>query len=175
MVRIGRRVVTGVNAGGRSVVLEDRPAPSSTGAGLNLTRLWYANGLKALTPAASDALKVKMETPPGESYFLIGEIKPEDPAMTRDDLEKYVAARFEVMGAPHLRRNTERHPRMHRTPTIDYVIVLQGTVRLLFDEGEVTLKPFDVVVQQATNHAWVNDGPETVVIAAVLVGLAEGR
>ena len=36
---------------------------------------------------------------------------------------------------------------MHKTKTIDYIILLKGDVTLLLDEEEVDLKPFDVVVQ----------------------------
>ncbi|MDE5082914.1 MAG: hypothetical protein O4859_17300 [Trichodesmium sp. St18_bin1] len=47
---------------------------------------------------------------------------------------------------------------MHKTKTIDYIILLKGDVTLLLDDDQVQLKPFDVVVQRGTNHAWVNNG-----------------
>jgi quercetin dioxygenase-like cupin family protein len=40
---------------------------------------------------------------------------------------------------------------------------------MLLDEGEVELKPFDVVVQRGTNHGWINHGDETALLAGVLV------
>ena len=60
---------------------------------------------------------------------------------------------------------------MHTTRTIDYVVLLSGEVTLLLDKGEVDLKPFDVVVQRGTSHAWVNKnkGKEPALIAAVLI------
>jgi uncharacterized cupin superfamily protein len=58
---------------------------------------------------------------------------------------------------------------MHQTKTVDYVILLSGEVTLLLDRGEVKLKPFDVVVQRGTNHAWINKGREPALIAAVLI------
>jgi quercetin dioxygenase-like cupin family protein len=73
------------------------------------------------------------------------------------------------MEATHCRPDTKRHPGMHKIRTIDYVIILSGEVTLLLDKGEVDLKPFDVVVQRGTNHAWVNKGKEPVLIAAVLI------
>ncbi|WP_188772033.1 cupin domain-containing protein [Novosphingobium endophyticum] len=42
----------------------------------------------------------------------------------------------------------------HRTGTLDLVLLLEGRLRLLLDEGEVVLEPGDVVVQRDTNHAW---------------------
>ena len=42
---------------------------------------------------------------------------------------------------------------MHKTETIDYIILLKGDVTLILDEEEIDMKPFDVVVQRGTNHA----------------------
>ena len=73
------------------------------------------------------------------------------------------------MGAAHERVDTSRHPAMHKTKTIDYIILLNGDVTLLLDEDEVRLKPFNVVVQRGTNHAWVNNGHEPALLIAVLI------
>jgi uncharacterized cupin superfamily protein len=40
---------------------------------------------------------------------------------------------------------------------------------MLLDDSEVHLKAGDVVVQQATNHAWVNRGKEVCRIAFILM------
>jgi len=46
---------------------------------------------------------------------------------------------------------------MHRTESIDYSIVLLGTIENELDGGEVrTGKPGDVFVQRGTNHLWRN-------------------
>jgi quercetin dioxygenase-like cupin family protein len=45
---------------------------------------------------------------------------------------------------------------MHRTKTLDYVVVIEGEVVLLLDDSEVVLKQSDVVVQRGTIHAWEN-------------------
>ena len=74
-----------------------------------------------------------------------------------------------MMGAAHERVDTTRHPAMHKTKTIDYIILLDGDVTLLLDEDEVRLKPFNVVVQRGTNHAWVNNGSEPALLIAVLI------
>ena len=42
-------------------------------------------------------------------------------------------------------------------------------VTLLLDNDEVRLKPFNVVVQRGTNHAWVNNGDEPALLIAVLI------
>ena len=76
---------------------------------------------------------------------------------------------FAQMGAEHCRPDTSRHPGMHKTRTIDYVILLAGELTLLLERGEVQLKPFDVVVQRGTNHAWVNKGKTPAILGAVLI------
>jgi len=73
------------------------------------------------------------------------------------------------MGAAHERTDTTRHPGMHKTKTIDYIILLSGNATLLLDDDEVQLQPFDVVVQRGTNHAWVVDGTESALFIAVLI------
>ena len=65
--------------------------------------------------------------------------------------------------------SASKRPAMHKTETIDYIILLKGDVSLLLDEEEVRLKPFDTVVQRGTNHAWVNHGEEPALLIAVLI------
>ena len=59
-------------------------------------------------------------------------------------IEQATAEAFEKMGAAHHRVDTSRHPAMHKTETIDYIILLKGEVTLILDEEEVGLKPHDV-------------------------------
>ncbi|HEX7821765.1 MAG TPA: cupin domain-containing protein [Sphingobium sp.] len=56
---------------------------------------------------------------------------------------------------------------MHAADTLDYLIILKGTISLEMEVGEVTLGPGDCVVQRGTMHAWRNDGPETVTMASI--------
>jgi mannose-6-phosphate isomerase-like protein (cupin superfamily) len=49
---------------------------------------------------------------------------------------------------------------MHRTSTLDYVVVISGEVVLVLDDSEVTLRSGDVVVQRGTDHAWENRGTQ---------------
>ena len=84
-------------------------------------------------------------------------------------MQEIAADAFEKIGAAHHRVDTTKHPAMHKTETIDYIILLKGDVTLILDEEEIDLKPFDVVVQRGTNHAWVNNGSEPALLIAVLI------
>jgi len=39
---------------------------------------------------------------------------------------------------------------MHKTDSVDYIILLKGEVTALLDIGEVQMKPFDVLIQRVT-------------------------
>ena len=62
---------------------------------------------------------------------------------------------------------------MHRTKSVDFAVVLQGEIDMLLDDSEVHLEAGEVVVQQGTNHAWLNRGTETCRIAFVLIDAEE--
>ena len=60
--------------------------------------------------------------------------------------------------------------RVHRTDSIDYIIVMSGEIDMELEAGEeVHLKAGDVMVQRGTVHNWINRGSETCVLAIVLV------
>ena len=60
--------------------------------------------------------------------------------------------------------------RMHRTDTIDYIVIVSGEIDMALDDGrEVHLKAGDVMVQRGTNHDWINRGREPCVIAFTLL------
>jgi mannose-6-phosphate isomerase-like protein (cupin superfamily) len=61
-------------------------------------------------------------------------------------------------------------PRIHRTESIDYAVVVSGEIDMEIDGAEVHLKAGDMLVQRGTIHNWVNRGSEPCVIAFVLVG-----
>ena len=61
-------------------------------------------------------------------------------------------------------------PRMHRTLTIDYAVVMAGEICMVLDGGkEVYLKAGDVLVQRGAVHDWINRGDVPCVIAFVLM------
>ena len=61
------------------------------------------------------------------------------------------------------------HPLMHRTETVDYVIVIEGEIDMDMDDSTVKLHQGDVMVQRGTNHAWVNRSDKKSRVAFVLI------
>ena len=167
-----RRIITGHNAEGKSVITIDGPPARSLSENEGgLYELWNTDGNEINTLDYFDRAdsEVLLSPPVGGTKFRYFQINPTPEGVPADLIEAATAAAFEKMGAAHHRVDTTRHPAMHKTKTIDYIILLKGDVTLLLDEEEVDLKPFDVVVQRGTNHAWVNNGSETALFIAVLI------
>ena len=167
-----RRIITGHNAEGKSVITIDGPPARSLSENEGgLYELWNTDGNEIDTLDDIDRAdsEVLLSPPVGGTKFRYFQINPTPEGVPADLIEAATAAAFEKMGAAHHRVDTTRHPAMHKTKTIDYIILLKGDVTLLLDEEEVDLKPFDVVVQRGTNHAWVNNGSETALFIAVLI------
>jgi quercetin dioxygenase-like cupin family protein len=60
--------------------------------------------------------------------------------------------------------------RVHRTDSIDYIVVMSGEIDMELESGtEVHLKAGDVMVQRGTVHNWINRGSQTCVMAVILI------
>jgi len=169
-----RRVVTGDDENGRSRILTDGEAAKLIAVEeAGLAEIWTAplseGGLLDATDRLADQ-DLKLEPDAGAVKVRWFSVAPEDNAKTRDELDAAAAFAFGAVGAAHARVDTARHPMMHKTNTLDVIILVKGEVDLVLDDGEpAPLKPGDVVIQRATNHAWVNHGPETALLVAVLM------
>jgi quercetin dioxygenase-like cupin family protein len=170
-IRPIRRVVTGHDARGRAVVVMDGQAANvlhrPSRPGVALTDLWATSG----TPAArtdGDPVDrpVVLHPPPGGTVFRIIQFDPEEPgAVAHAD----GVTAFAAMGAAGTVVAGARHPYMHRTDTVDYALVLQGSITMLLDDEDVELSAGDVVIQNGTNHAWANRGHGPCLMAFVLI------
>jgi quercetin dioxygenase-like cupin family protein len=144
-----KRVVTGVNAAGKSIITSAAPPPTNLGIeGGGMEELWMIDAFppkldETLNPADRPEHTGAMDGP--GAWFRI------------------------VAFAPH-----SSYP-MHKTQTLDFVVVLSGSVRMIMEEGEVTLYPGDSVVQRDTLHAWANDNDDECVVAGILISNDAGR
>ena len=133
-----RRVVTGHDGRGKSVVICDGPPPQhhpmhGREVGADFHEMWNSTRPVPLLTSVE-------EREPNEREFTIMPV------------------------AGHLLRIIDIYPPkdggkrtvMHRTKTLDYAVVIEGEVVLILDDSEVVLKQGDVVVQRGTDHAWEN-------------------
>jgi len=159
-----RRIVTGHDAQGLSVVTEDRAAPSvhtnPQRVGYRLTQLWMTDQSPAFVGNDADPTDrpLKLEPPQGGTVVRIVEFGPEGAWLDELDAEA-TRKSWGALGthtASTNRSGKARHPFMHRTQTVDYGLVLEGEITLLLDQEEVLMRQGDFVVERGTNHAWAN-------------------
>lgn len=165
-----RRIVTHDDAQGLSYALIDGAASNVIG---GLTELWVTDERPAnhATEVDNAASSKNLAPPVGGTVFRAFEIPPASHSahLSLEEQSAAWASLFQTMNAPDAQPDTRRDPGMHRTASTDYIILLSGEITLILDKTELTLKPFDVVIQRGTNHAWVNRGSETALLMAVLV------
>jgi mannose-6-phosphate isomerase-like protein (cupin superfamily) len=165
-----RRVVTGLDDSDKAIVLFDSrltlKAPESRPPSVNL---WITGSSPAGFSFKDDAaLKpIGLSPPDNGSKITVVEFPPLDPAaeakMDPNLMMKVVGDHAPARGLP------VKHPMMHRTRTVDYAVILSGEIDMMLDDTVVPVKAGDVIVQQATNHAWINRGTQPCRILFVLM------
>jgi mannose-6-phosphate isomerase-like protein (cupin superfamily) len=171
-----RRVVTGHDATGKAIVLFDSDLPYRVvrpEVGTATCGLWMTDSTPARMDGGADRAAGIRSIPPPESgsIFRIVEFpskSDEEVAKLDVNLMTHTVGHGETPSSSKYRPPT--HPFMHRTCSVDYAIVLSGEIDLLLDEETVHVKAGDVVVQQGTNHAWINRSGAACRIAFILIG-----
>jgi mannose-6-phosphate isomerase-like protein (cupin superfamily) len=135
---MSRRVVTGLNAEGKSCILFDGPAPQHRPVA-NL--VWRAGALPADNSGFEDTSA------------------PYENAMLHDG-----GANFLITELPP---GLAGEAFMHATDTLDYLVMISGELVLVVETGEVTLRPGDLIVDRGVIHGWRNDGVEPAIYASV--------
>ena len=154
-----RRVVTGLDATNKAVVIFDSRQTLGPGPyGITSLNLWitdsYPPGVSFKDDPATKPIGIS--PPDNGTKFRVVEFPP-------SFLQKAVGERAPNKGLP------VTHPLMHRTWSVDYAVVLSGEIDMTLDDSVVHLKPGDVIIQQATNHAWINRGTQPCRILFVLM------
>ncbi|WP_329171318.1 cupin domain-containing protein [Streptomyces sp. NBC_01477] len=161
-----RRVVTGTDAAGRSLVTADAATSArATTPAFTVFDIWQADNL----PVAVDARNtlsdtVSMEPPSGGVLVRLVTFAPDSEWET---VSGYEAAMAAVGGNSTTGEGDV--PGTHVTDTVDVVTVLDGELHIVLQEGEVLLRPGDSLVQRATKHAWSNRTGRPVTIVATLL------
>ncbi len=168
-----RRIITGHNDDGKSVVVIEGPPGNEVARGeAGLFEIWNTEGELVDSRDKNDRANSPVLLCPSHkgTKFRWFAVAPDDPGVPKEEAEKTADFIFKMIGASDVQPDTSRHATMHRTKSIDYIILLKGkNVFLMLDEDEREIKPFDVVVQRGTNHAWINRGKETALFIAVLI------
>ena len=172
-LRSTRRIVTGHDAKGKAVVVLDAPlkAKQRSAGGNGMTLLWTTREFPVDVSGADDLAANHTTVPPvaDGTVFRIVDFAPAEPHAAPVDHHQILLS----MGIDPATQGYGRHANTHRTRTVDYALVLDGEIDMLLDDSEIHVKAGDVLVQQATNHAWVNNGTKSCRIAFILIDSRE--
>jgi hypothetical protein len=168
-----RRVITGDDSDGKSVIIIDG-GPSSAIGDVNaggLFEIWEDAASGMLDPSKPDDKgggRPVLGPRPGNVQVRWFVVAPLPTGVPKAQLDKGIRVAFAAVdGERHIIDQT-RHPAMHETQTLDIVCVLQGDVSLILEGAETRLKPGQVVIQRGTNHAWEAHGGPALLLAVLI-------
>jgi hypothetical protein len=155
MPKQARRVVTGHDPSGKSIVLSDGMPPNvrDKKTGVDFIEIWN-------TPRVPATI-VAQEPEPTDGPLVV----PPAAGGTKIRFNDFYPSHIENLPV----RADGRHRMMHRTRSIDYGIVLEGEIYMILDDEEVLLRAGDVVIQRGTDHAWENRSSQRCRMAFILV------
>ncbi len=165
-----RRIVTGHNAQGESIIESDGVALNVVAEpGKPIAQVLWATG-QGRAPGGEPA-------PAGHKFAFHSEggslLRIVDfPADETYDQEKLLA----FLDQEGVRDTAQpRHFWFHKTESLDYAVVLEGEIHALLDQGETLMQAGDVLIQRATNHSWSNKSGKNCRMLFVLMALQEGE
>jgi mannose-6-phosphate isomerase-like protein (cupin superfamily) len=167
MPRNYRRIVTGHDANGRSILWKDGPSPNAVEVmpGLVSHEMWQTTAPAGNTGDEDTALGPLQLEPRNANgtVFRIVTFPPDESLKDAD-----MGEAFEKMHSDAHDADSDTAG-MHETRTTDYAIVIEGEVWAVMEEGETKMEVGDVLIQRGTNHAWSNRSDKPAAVAFVLI------
>ena len=155
-----RRVLTGHDAQGRAIFIEDGPAPAvrtvAGRPGYRVTNLWATFGAPAPINDADRVAELSGVMPPARGTVVRIIDFPPEPKDPAEREKAYKASFSHLFADAHNEPKAGEHPGMHKTESVDYAIVMSGEITAILEGTETVLRAGDVLVQRGTNHAWAN-------------------
>jgi hypothetical protein len=143
-----RRIITGHNAKGRAIVETDEVVEAKPGImdkNVSNAFIWSSDKMPCDANGDPRGKPVALQPAKNGTIFRVLELPP---------------------GCP---------PHMHKTETLDYVIMLEGECDMILDDGaEVHMDQGDMMVQRATYHGWTNRSSKPCKIVFVLMDSKQG-
>lgn len=173
-----RRIVTGHDARGNAIILEDAPPPRVVQIGGAHGPTFYEVWNTTESPARIDRAGgepsesgVQLAPPRNGTRIRVLDIPPDGDRLDNITPEQ-ARAHFAEVGAVDASSHAgsgSRHAHMHKTETVDYGVVLEGELTLILDIGETVVRAGDIVIQRGTNHGWANRSDRNCRIAFILI------
>ncbi len=168
-----RRVITGDDADGRSVIILDGP-PSAASGDPDLGGLF-----EIWEDAASGRLDPRDHADLGTTTPVLGPrkgnvqvrwfvVSPLPDGVPKDQLDAVARQVFAGFGGERHIVDQSRHSAMHETHSLDVICLLSGDVSLILEGSETRIRPGQVVIQRGTNHAWAAHGGPALLLAVLI-------
>ena len=169
-----RRVITGFDENGESVVISDQtvePVEVAAAYGSQFYLVWGTEGAAAVGGAGQGQTSLPFFPPLGGTRFVLLRYGPDsavpeyvgDPDKVFDEATRKLPGVFDPFESDSLGK--------HTTDSIDYAFCIDGEMWLELDNGqEVRLTPGTCLVQRGTRHSWHNRSSEPSLMLYVLIG-----
>jgi len=173
-VRPLRRVVTGHDAQGRSGVAYDSNVPNyfPRVTGTCFYELWTFEDVPiglAGNADAGAAGRPFLHSPPGKgAHWRITHSPAKKSEVASAQQKAQLEAANSTGGTQRL--DGARHEGMHRTPSLDYAILLEGERHLVLEDSDLLLHKGDVVIQLGNWHTWDNRSGMATLMSYVMIG-----
>ena len=142
-----RLIITGHDHEGRSIIESDRIVADEGMPSI------FTTAARAAEPGVATAPHIDVVPDSGAASWVFVDVPPEE------QMRAALAAGIVGIDADG----------WHTTPTVDYVMIMNGSIFLALDTQEVELQAGDCVVQQGTRHAWRNRTDTRVRMACVMI------
>ena len=174
-----QRIITGNDLQGQSYIVSNGPVPGDASfvyqPGFSAAVFAQTDTESSVGSVATSALKPITKVLPsvGGTTALIVTFPPAqlnaqqvavNPQALAQEMEEKLPGFAEIF--------EPEAPGFHQTDTIDYAVLIEGELTLILDNDQrAQLKRGDVVVQNGTRHAWVNNGKVPARVMFVMVGV----
>lgn len=168
-----RRVITGDNAAGESVIIIDGgPSVFAGDPELGgLFEIWEDKASGPIDPCDHTDLgttKAVLGPRSGNVQVRWFVVSPLPEGVPKAEMDATARAVFASFGGERHIIDQRRASAMHETHSIDVICLLQGDVSLILEAGETRIKPGQVVIQRGTNHAWLAHGGPALLLAVLI-------
>lgn len=170
---IMRRIVTGDDADGQSLVIVDGP-PSSTNGDPDIGGLfdiWHDVSTGPLDPQVHGDLgpeRCVLSPADGKVKVRWFVIPPKPPGVPDEVLQAAARERFATFDAADHLTDQTKSPAMHKTSSLDVICLLQGEVDLILDKSRTRVKAGQIVIQRGTSHGWEAVGGPALLLAVLI-------
>lgn len=167
-----RRVVSGVNDEGRSMVARDERVPSRVVTeAFTINQIWQTESLPPRIDADDTSnCTVSITPPPAGFVYLVTTFPPDSSWNPAAGYQQALSA----SGGAQAYVEDDEIAGLHETDTVDIITVLSGELYAVLEEDEVLLRPGESFVQRGTRHSWSNRSDKPATIVAVMMSATRG-